>query len=178
VSQRKTPISDLFGVPADLPERADQPQSAASSEPRNPGGAVGWVVVILLAAILAFLAFDRFGDGRKTSPDDGKNDQEQVEPKPNPSVVGKTLIFVHERNPQPIEHDLLLREMPKFCADRKLQFRALDDDDTTEPVPSIVTWAKSKGVESPFAMLTDANDKPLKVIPWPADLSKLETILK
>lgn len=181
MSSRKTPISDLFGVTTGQPESTPaNPVSPASSVPRNAGGAGGWVAVALLAIVLAVLLWDRIGGDGQRVPDDKKQDrQERVEPQPPaPKIAGKTLIFVHERNPQPIEHDLLLREMPKFCGDRKLQFRALDDDDTTEPVPAIVAWAKGKGVEPPFALLTGQDDKPLRVIPWPADQSKLEDLFK
>lgn len=181
MSSRKTPISDLFGVTTGQPEPTlSNPVSPASSVPRNAGGAGGWVAVALLAIVLAVLLWDRIGGDGQRVPDDKKQDrQEKVEPQPPaPKIIGKTLIFIHERNPQPIEHDLLLREMPKYTEEKKLAFRAFDDDDTSEPIPAIVAWAKSKNVDPPFVVLTDANDKPARVIAWPSDIAGLGALFK
>lgn len=165
----RTPISDLLG-------KSEPPAPASQPGPRNPSGVGGWLVVLVLAGVLAFVAWDRNDRAPNPKPDN----QEQVEPAPQPSpkVVGKTLVFVHERNPQPIEHDLLLREMPKFCGDRKLQFRDLDDDLSEEVVKKLIEFARSKGVESPFVVLTDSNDKPWRVIKWPNDIAGLGGLFK
>lgn len=165
---RRTPISDLLG--RTLPPNA-QPPVAAS--PRNRGGLGGWVIVALLCVILWMLYQQYRPSPTPTPPDDDK--REQVEPQP-PALVGKTLIFIHERDPQPIEHDLLLREMPKFTAERKLQFRVFDDDDTTQPIPQVIAFAKTKGIDPPFVVLTDKDDRPKSVIAWPAGIEGLEKL--
>ncbi len=151
------PISDLFSQPV---------------KPRANGAGV--VAVVVLLSILGYLLWLRFDEGAGPIP--GPDDQEQVEPAPKGE--GKTLVFIHERNPQPIEHDLLLREMPSFCAERKLQFRALDDDLSDEPVPDLIAFAKSKGIDSPFVVLTNKEDKPWRVIAWPADKAGLGGLFK
>jgi len=163
----RTPISDLFGKPTPAP--APQPG------PRNPSGVGGWLIVAVLAVVLGWVYFNQ---GEDPKPDPKPDDQEQVEPSPAPKIQGKTLVFVHERNPQPIEHDLLLREMPKFCGDRKLQFRALDDDLTEEPMPALKAFASSKNIDPPFVILTDGNDKPSRVIKWPTDIAGLGELFK
>jgi hypothetical protein len=94
------------------------------------------------------------------------------------SVAGKTLVFLHERDPQPIEHDLLLRELPAWCSDRKLQFRAFDDDIPDEPIPSLLAWALTKGVSPPLVILTDKDNRPAKVASWPESLQALEAFVK
>lgn len=174
----KTPLSDLLrgtSQPSAQPNR-----SPASPDPSPSSGVGGWVLAGLLAVVLIALTWQKFTpQPGPTPPDDQK--REQVEPKPptpQPKISGKTLIFIHERNPQSIEHDLLLREMPKYTSDNKLQFRAFDDDDTTEPIPAIIAWAKSKGIDPPFVVVTDQNDKPAKVIAWPSDIAGLGALTK
>lgn len=164
-------ISELF--PEDSPKAIGVPYGYQMAKGGNP---LGSIVVIALVCVLAFLLWNKFGD-QGSRPDPVPDDKkEQVEPAPK--VAGKTLVFIHERNPQPIEHDLLLREMPKFCADRKLEWRALDDDLTDHPVPKCVEFAKSKGIDSPFVILTDADDKPAKVIKWPSGVEGLQELFK
>jgi hypothetical protein len=144
---------------------------ASPASPKTPFSI--WLLGAALAGICALslgqLAIDRglFGGSQK----DGGSDV-------RPAVAVKTLIFLHERNPQPIEHDLLLREMPTFCADRNIQFRVLDDDVTDEPVPSLLSWAKSKGVLPPLVIATDGSDKPAKAMAWPSSIEKLEAFTR
>lgn len=149
-------------------------QTAAPSPQSSPG----WhsLVVGVLIGAAALLAYQRFApDG---VPDGDRDREEQVEPAP--SVSGKTLIFVHERNPQPIEHDLLLREMPSFCESNGLSggFRALDDDLTDAPVPQLIQYAQTRGVVPPFVVLTDKSDKPVKAASWPTSLDELKAFIR
>jgi hypothetical protein len=178
------PIGDLFREPTQQPAPVLQPDFRPEQSSTPISGLVGNVIVVVLMVALLFLVISKYGVGPTPQPvpDDKK---EQVEPQPKPpepqpapKVEGKTLVFVHERNPQPIEHDLMLREMPKFCSDRKLQYRALDDDLPDDPVPKLLEFAKSKGVESPFVVLTNQSDEPVRVIKWPADLAGLEELFK
>jgi hypothetical protein len=164
------PIGDLFREPTQRP---------VNQEPASKSGLVGNLIVVALVVVLLFVVVKRYGVGPTPEPvPDDRQEKVEPQPQPAPKVDGKTLVFVHERNPQPIEHDLLLREMPAFCADRKLQFRALDDDLPDDPVPKLLDFAKSKGVESPFVVLTNQADEPVRVIKWPADLAGLEELLK
>jgi hypothetical protein len=167
MSGSKTPLSDLLLKQAEKPSGDGQGSS---------GNGFNWILTLLLAGLLAFLVWNKFADKISPNPipDDGRG---QVEPVPK--GIGKTLIFVHERNPQSIEHDLLLREMPKFCGDRKLQFRALDDDLTEPVVQSLVAFAASKGINGEaFVVLTDQGDKPYRVIKWPSDVAGLKELFK
>lgn len=140
------------------------------------------VLVIALASFLTFVYWQRFdhqrGDDKQDDQQDQRDDKrdDKKDPDPAPRIVGKTLIFIHERNPQPIEHDLLLREMPAYTAKNGLQFRALDDDMTDEPVPTLLAFAKLKGIDPPCVILTDKNDKPARVIAWPSDVAGLEKL--
>lgn len=140
-------------------------------------GGFGWIVVGLLVGVAAVFAWQRF------APDFGDRDQDRQEQRDDdrdatPASKGKTLVFVHERNPQPIEHDLLLRQMDSYTRERGLQYRALDDDLRDDQVAEAIAFAKSKGVESPFVLLTDANDRPAKVIKWPATIDELGELFK
>jgi hypothetical protein len=149
-------------------------EQAAAPAPQSSPGWHSLAVGVLLGAA-ALLAFQRFApDG---IPYDREGDQqEQVEP----ATDGNTLIFVHERNPQPIEHDLLLREMPAFCEANGLSggFRALDDDLTDPPVPQLIQFAQTRGVVPPFVVLTDKSDKPVKAASWPTDLEALKGFIR
>jgi hypothetical protein len=131
------------------------------------------LLVGLLIGVAAILLYQRFVPDRFI-PDGG--DQEQVEP----SVNGHAVVFVHERNPQPIEHDMLLREMPAFCKEHNLSggFLALDDDLLDEPVPSLIQFAQTRGVSPPFVVLVDKNTTPVKAASWPADLDALKAFIK
>lgn len=162
------PIGELFGDVASATTPTPQPASAS-----NP---IATAAVLVLLLVLIFAAWQKFGPTPGPNPPPKPDDQEQVEPQPK--IVGKTLIFIHERDPQPIEHDLLLREMPDYTAGKKLQFRAFDDDTTDEPVPKVVAFAKSKGIDPPCVVLTDANDKPARAIKWPSSKEGLGDLFK
>jgi hypothetical protein len=153
----------------------DERPRVIESDPASPQTPVSaWLVVagLVVAAVLSWkLAIDKslWGDGSRR-----KDDQGEVQP----ALAAKTLIFIHERNPQPIEHDLLLRELPAFCGDSKLQFRSLDDDISDAPVPDLLAWAKTKGVSPPLVIVTDEQDRPAKVTSWPESIEKLEAWLR
>jgi hypothetical protein len=142
------------------------------------------IVVGILIAIAGILLYNRLesdssnGDRQHQEQiDDGKGDQKQSDDKQSKSA-GKTLVFIHERNPQSIEHDLLLREMPKFCEANKLQFRAYDDDMPDDPIPGLIAYAKTQGVDPPFVVLTGTDDKPKKASKWPSDIDQLKKFIK
>jgi len=156
-------IGDLFASPA-----PKQPEKS------NLSGVFNLIAVVALAVVLVFLLVRRNDVQPTPVPDDQKQEQKDAQP----AVKGKTLIFIHEKNPQSIEHDLLLREMDKWTNDRKLQYRSLDDDLPDDPVPDCLAFAKTKGIDSPFVILTDQSDKPVRVIKWPVDLAGLEELLK
>lgn len=153
--------------PLDLLDRpASQPTKAT-------GGGLGWLIVGLLLGIACITLYQRYQiDGGKA------DDQEHVEPAP--IAKAKTLVFIHERNPQPIEHDLLLREMPSFCEANGLQFRALDDDTTDAPVPQMLEYASAAGIAPPFIVATDKDDKPARIMAWKleTDLTALKEFLR
>ncbi len=140
---------------------------------REPGWQTLLVGMLIGAAVL--LAYQRFAPDGIPYDREGDRD-ERVEP----ATEGKTLIFVHERNPQPIEHDLLLREMKSFCESNGLPggFRALDDDLTDAPVPQLIQYAQTRGVVAPFVVLTDKSDKPVKAASWPANLDELKAFIR
>jgi hypothetical protein len=135
------------------------------------------LAVVLLAVALTYLVVRRY-DVQPTPVPPDQQEEKDVRPSPAPKIKGKTLIFIHERNPQPIEHDLLLREMPAFCAAHDMQFRVLDDDLEDEPVPTLKAFAKLKGIDPPFVVMTDQEDRPAKVMKWPTEKNGLEELFK
>jgi hypothetical protein len=153
------------------------------SQPKQPSAlSLNSIISIALLGLVVFLAYQRFapdffGD-RKRQKDEQKDEKrdEKKDEKQDivPKIEGKTLIFIHERDPQPIEHDLLLREMPAYTAKNGLQFRALDDD-MPEAEP-LLAFAKLKGIDPPCVIMTGKDDKPASVIPWPKDVSGLEAL--
>jgi hypothetical protein len=151
----------------------------------QPGGGSDFSTLIIgmLIAFALMLGYqriqqDRDGDRQHQEQiDDSKDDQKQSDDKQSKSA-GKTLVFIHERNPQSIEHDLLLREMPKFCEANKLQFRAYDDDMPDDPIPGLIAYAKTQGVDPPFVVLTGTDDKPKKASKWPSDIDQLKKFIK
>ena len=145
---------------------------------------VSTLIIGMLIAFALMLGYQRIQQDRsdgdrqhKEQIDDGKGDQKQSDDKQSKSA-GKTLVFIHERNPQSIEHDLLLREMPKFCEANKLQFRAYDDDMPDDPIPGLIAYAKTQGVDPPFVVLTGTDDKPKKASKWPSDIDQLKKFIK
>lgn len=141
------------------------PQPVESS-----GGDSGWTKMIagILVGVAVLLAFQKFAPDFDVNPFDGRDGDQQEEREKEPRAAGKTLIFLHERNPQSIEHSLLLREMAEFCKANGLEggFRALDDDDQSEPVPKAIAYAKSQGVSPPCVVLADQDDHGIRAIPW------------
>lgn len=160
-------INDIFSSPAPAPT----PVPSGS----NP---LSTLALVALVVVFGVLAFNRFSPGPGPKPDDQQGEKQEDKKQVEPSVIGKTLIFVHERNPQPIEHDLLIRDVEKWIVGRKLSHRVLDVDTPDDPVPKLVAFAKSKGIESPFVVLTNQSDEPVKVIKWPADMSGIEEFVK
>ena len=167
--------------PLDLfPER--QPQVVIQQQ-SPPSGGAGWLVVGLLLGIALFFGYLRFtvpdnGGDREQDKQDQREEEKDDDKQVAPKFKGKTLIFVHERNPQPIEHDLLLRQMDDYTKQRGIQYRALDDDLADDQTKAAIAFAKSKGVDSPFVVLTDADDKPARVIKWPASIDGLAELFK
>lgn len=135
----------------------------------SPRGDSGWSKAIagILVGVAALLAFQKYAPDFGNPFDDRDRDQQEEREK-EPRPAGKTLIFLHERNPQSIEHSLLLREMAEFCKTNGLEggFRALDDDDQSEPVPQIIAYAKSQGVSPPCVVLANKDDQGIRAIPW------------
>lgn len=168
-------IADLFDKQTSPPEPPVTPRRHVETEPSRLWNTIA---LIALVATLAVLVWQR------NRPDDARpqpqpDDQQQVEPQPQPPrIKGKTLVFIHERNPQSIEHDLLLREMPAFCAAHNMQFRVLDDDLDDEPVPTLKAFAKLKGIDPPFVVMTDQDDQPARVMKWPTEKNGLEVLFK
>jgi hypothetical protein len=166
------PLADPLGL-FSQPQPAPKPPTTSS---------LSTIISIALLGLVVFLAYQRFAPdffGDKEHQKDEQKDQKRDEKKDEkqdiaPKIEGKTLIFVHERDPQPIEHDLLLREIPGYTAQKSLQFRVLDDD-MPEAQP-LLAFAKLKGIDSPCVILTDRNDKPASVIPWPKDVFGLEAL--
>ncbi len=131
------------------------------------------LVVGLLVGVAVVLMYQRY------SPDwiqpDG-DDSEQVEP----NKAGNAIVFVHELNPKPIEHVMLLRELPGFCKANGLEggFLSLDDDLLDKPVPGLIQFAQTRGVSPPFVVLVDKNNKYIKAANFPSDLDDLKAFIK
>lgn len=170
--------SDPLGL---FPERQATQKSAASG---GGGGGVGWLVVGLLLGVALLFGYQRFvipggdQDDRRDQQDERRDKKDEKEKDATPAVKGKTLVFIHERNPQPIEHDMLLRQMDDYVKSRGLQYRALDDDMRDEQTVAAIAFGKSKGIDPPLVVLTDMDDKPVRVIKWPATIDGLGEIFK
>jgi len=164
-------IADLFDKQSSPPPA---PLPPVASEPSRLWNTLALIALVITLAVLVWQR-NRPDD---TPPEPKPDDQEQVDPQPQPKIKGKTLVFIHERNPQAIEHDLLLREMPAFCAAHQMQFRVLDDDLDDEPVPTLKAFAKLKGIDPPFVVMTDQDDRPAKVMKWPTEKNGLEELFK
>lgn len=151
-----------------------------SPAPPAPASGLSWAVVGVLLGIALLLGYQRFG-GDFSHGDDGggKGDQQgQKDDQGHKKFSAQTIIFVHERNPQSIEHDLLLREMPSWCAANNIPggFRALDDDVSDPPVPQLIQFAQTRGVNPPFVVATDSAGKPQRVISWPGSVDGLKEL--
>ena len=160
-------MKDPLGIFEDI--SADTPPKSSF----RLGGVL--VIVLLVAAFFLGMLVSPNGGDRKQ---DRQDQQEQRDEQTAGDLM--TLIFIHERNPQAIEHSLLLRDMQVFCDQNGLEggFRALDDDLTEPVVASLITYAQTKGVTSPFVVATDSRDKPVKVAPWPATLDELKDFIR
>lgn len=187
--------SDPFGVYADRQSRDETLRptgNAAGGFGSGDGGGLSWLIVGILLGVVLLIGYQRYvqpddGDGRgdrdrqdQRDDDDKREDKKQDDKKDQQaSVKLKTLVFVHERDPQAIEHDLLLRQMDEWCRSRGIDgYRALDDDMQDDQVKAAKAFAESKGVSSPFVLGTDASNKPVRVIKWPASIEGLEELLK
>jgi hypothetical protein len=164
-------MNDPFGI-----YKNEQPRVSSG----GGGSGAGWLIVGLLLGLLLVLGYQRL------VPPDGGGDRKQdrqdqkEEKRDQPAIAGKTLIFVHERNPQSIEHDLLLRQMPDYTKERSLAggFRALDQDMQDEQTKAAIAFAKSKSIDPPFVLMTDQNDVPVRVIRWPDSIGGLGELFK
>lgn len=134
-----------------------------STSPKSAGSASGWLVAVLVV-IAVLMAGNYLQERNFFRQDDQQHEQKQQK------TAAKTLVFVHERNPSPIEHDLMLRRVE----DAGWPYRSLDDDITDEPVPQLIAYAQTRGISPPFVVATDSADKPMRAIAWPSDFSQLE----
>lgn len=178
-------MNDPFGIYRDETLRPTSPVAGGqvASGQAGDGGGAGWLIVGILLGVALLVGWQRFGgDG-----DGGKRDRDQQEQRDDrkedreqqAKVEGKTLVFVHERDPQSIEHDLLLRQMDGYVKQRGLDgYRALDDDLQDEQTRAAIAFAKSKGIDSPFVLLTDKQNRPASVIKWPAGTDGLDELFK
>jgi hypothetical protein len=173
----------LFSGDYQAPQPPDPAKAADGT--RSATATTDWsgIVVGILITIAGILLYNRLeGDSsngdrqHREQIDDGKGDQKQDDKQSK--SAGKTLVFIHERNPQPTEHDLLLREMPGFCKTNKLQFRAFDDDMPDDPIPGLIAYAKTQGIDPPFVVLTGADDKPIRASKWPSDIDQLKKFVR
>ena len=173
------PLDSLL-APVTQPQAQPQPvppqpavQAALVSPPASQSGGFQWAVVGLLVGVMAVLAWQRYGDGFEFG---FRGDQQQEQKQ---DTKAKGVVFIHERNPLSIEHDLVLREMPKWCEQHGLAsgFRSYDDDMTDAPVVKLKDYAASKGVSPPFVALIDLSGNPTKVVPF-VDMSSVEKVIK
>lgn len=161
----------------------EKPSASAVGSGGNPTSKFDFSTLLIggLLGIAILLVYQRIkNDGGRIDGDRQQQEQREGDSSNRQQANSsyRTLIFLHERNPQPIEHDLLLREMPKFCEANKLEFRAFDDDITDQPIPDLLAWAKGKGVEPPLVIITGKDNQPIKSAKWPAGLDELKALLK
>lgn len=147
------------------------PAAPRKSTAAGAGGGFWWLIVGILIGLLGTVAWQN--RDRDFRGDDGQHHE-------TPIVEGRGIAFVHEHNPLSIEHDLILREMPAWCERRGLPagFRSYDDDLTDEPVPMLIAFAATRGVNPPFAVLVGKDGKPASAISFPASLQELEGLFK
>ena len=147
--------SDPYGLfPQQQRQQAAQPNSWSN------------LLLGIVIGVLGVFAFERFQDGGGFDQFD-RDEQRDERQDDRQGVDADALIFLHEMNPQPIEHDLLMREMHDFTGKRNMQFRSLDDDLTDAPVPNLLTYAQTKGVMPPCVIITDKSKKPVAAYSWP-----------
>lgn len=132
-----------------------------------PGSQLTNIIVGVLIGVALLLGWQRFQQGGSVQPDGQRQEQRQSK------SDSKTIVFIHELNPQSIDRSLLLREMHDFVAARKMQFRSFDDDLTDEPVPALIAYARTKGIDPPFMVLTDQADHPIKAARFPTTLDEV-----
>lgn len=171
--------NDPFGI-----YRDETLRPTGSGDGGQASGGIGWMIVGVLLGFALLIGWQRFG-GEWSDGDRERDQQEERDDRGDrgddkpPAVKGKTLVFVHERDPQPIEHDLLLRQMDEYVKQRGLDgYRALDDDMTDDQTQTTIAFAKSKGIDPPFVVLTDQNDRPARAIKWPANVDGLAELFK
>jgi H+/gluconate symporter-like permease len=83
----------------------------SSPEPAKPKTDWAGVILGILIGIVAMLAYDRFVIGGQGNRQGDRQDQQQIDDrqdkkqdqKEQSKPAGKTLVFIHERNPQSIE---------------------------------------------------------------------------
>lgn len=135
----------------------------------------GNLLLGILLGVVALFTYQRFAPDFDSIPWD-REDQKDEQVQQDKDL----LIFIHERKDAPIYQDLVLRELtPEY--QKKLGvngFRSLDDDLENSPVPELIQYAQTKGVSPPFVILTNTDDRPIKVASFPKDKQELEDFVK
>ncbi len=82
---------------------------------------------------------------------------------------------MRERQDAPIEVEEQVAAVKAFCQSHsdQLEFRDVDDDDTTDAIRKLVSHAKGKGVDPPCVVFKSRDNELLGVIKLPTNESEL-----
>ncbi len=176
---KQDPIGDLFS-----PVESKQVQPARSTVVSQPSGQ-GWmnalvallVVVLIGSYVIRMGGCDRKQDQEQQEKDDQdhKHDQKKDDDKKQVAIKAGYLIVVRERQDASIEIEEQVAAVKAFCQSQsdQLEFRDVDDDDTSDAIRKLVSHAKGKGVDPPCVVFKSRDNELLGVIKLPTNESEL-----
>jgi len=165
---------------------SEDPLDAIAAQQRgsNVASVVQSLTTLILGLALAFVVLrvmdSSGGDGGQRDDDryEDRDDRDRDRDRDSQTFdfTGRTILFISEKKDGPLEHDLLVRQMPEFCKDNSCDFRWYDDDE--EAFAEVIAWAKEQSVAPPFILVTDDRLDPDKVVPWPDNDNPTTDMLK
>ncbi len=156
-----SPISDLFSEPAE-------------QQPSKPTNAFSWLLVVVLACILGYSAWSRWGGGGIGPRPDG-DEHGDVKPISDEGY----LIFIHERQTINPDELLMLDVAVDYCRKHeKLDYRSVDQNDPSEPVRKLIEFAKSKNIDPPCVVFKDASGKLRNAIKFPKSEAEMVKVMR
>lgn len=91
---------------------------------------------------------------------------------PTPPKTGGVLLFIHERQDMSVDQDLLLRKVPDYVTEHKLDgFRSIDEEQPE--IKPAIDFAASKGISPPCVVYVDRDQNMVSAIRWPESIEGL-----
>ncbi|MEM7558231.1 MAG: hypothetical protein AAF394_03845 [Planctomycetota bacterium] len=117
-------------------------------------------------------------DGGGSGGERERDRQEQQDDGDTPKFERDFVIFLHQRAPMPIDEQLLFEDTLAWTGETDgLEARSFDQDDPTQAVQELISFAGTKGVKPP-CIVWKSDGEPKSAIAMPSDLSGVKKVFR